>query len=62
MCRAYPTISVWHPQVEMTVSFNAAMIDEGIAARDFMRKWVDARKIHMWNGVAESGEAPRDAG
>jgi glycosyltransferase involved in cell wall biosynthesis len=50
-------ISEGHPQVELTVSFNAAMIDEGIAARDFMRQWVDAPNIHMWNGVAEGGEA-----
>jgi glycosyltransferase involved in cell wall biosynthesis len=50
-------ISEGHPQVELTMSFNAAMIDEAIAARDFIRQWVDARKIHMWNGVAEAGEA-----
>ena len=50
-------ISEGHPQVELTISFNAAMIDEASAARDFIRQWVDARKIHMWNGVAEAGEA-----
>ena len=50
-------ISAGHPHVELTISFNAAMIDEAIAARDFIRRWVDARKIHMWNGVAEAGEA-----
>jgi glycosyltransferase involved in cell wall biosynthesis len=50
-------ISEGHPQVELTISFNAAMIDEAIAARDFIRQWVDARKIHMWNGVADAGEA-----
>jgi glycosyltransferase involved in cell wall biosynthesis len=44
-------------RVELMISFNAAMIDEAVAARDFIRQWVDARKIHMWNGVAEAGEA-----
>ena len=50
-------ISEGHHQVELMISFNAAMIDEALAARDFIRQWVDSRKIHMWNGVAEGGEA-----
>jgi glycosyltransferase involved in cell wall biosynthesis len=46
-----------HPQVELTISFNAAMLDEALAARDSIQQWVDSRNIHMWNGVAEAGEA-----
>jgi hypothetical protein len=48
-------ISKNHPRVKLTISFNAAMIDEVIAGRNFVRRWVDARKIHMWNGVEAMG-------
>jgi glycosyltransferase involved in cell wall biosynthesis len=46
-----------HPQVELSISFNAAMLDEALAARDSIQQWVDSRNIQMWNGVAEAGEA-----
>ncbi|WP_204323881.1 hypothetical protein, partial [Stenotrophomonas maltophilia] len=40
-----------------SISFNAAMLDEAIAARDYVGRWVAPRNIHVWNGLAECGEA-----
>lgn len=42
--------------LNLSISFNAAMSDEAIAARDFVAQWIDPRQIHVWNGVAEGGE------
>lgn len=43
--------------LNLSISFNAAMSDEAIAARDFMAQWIDPKQIHAWNGIAEGGEA-----
>ncbi|WP_164081541.1 hypothetical protein, partial [Stenotrophomonas maltophilia] len=43
--------------IELSISFNAAMLDEAIAARDYVGRWVAPRNIHVWNGLAECGEA-----
>jgi len=50
-------ISDGFPEVELAISFNAAMLDAGIAARDHIRRWVKPKNIHVWQGVAEGGEA-----
>ena len=50
-------ISEGHPEVELAISFNAAMLDAGIAARDRICRWVKPKNIHVWQGVAEGGEA-----
>lgn len=42
--------------LNLSISFNAAMTDEAIAARDFVAQWIDPRQIQVWNGVAEGGE------
>ena len=46
-----------HPDVELLISFNAAMTSEAIAARDFIQHWVKPGNIHAWQGVCEGGEA-----
>ena len=46
-----------HPDVELLISFNAAMTSEAIAARDFIQRWVKPGNIHVWQGVCEGGEA-----
>lgn len=45
------------PTVELSISFNAAMPIEAIAARDAVAPWINAKNIHVWQGVAEGGEA-----
>lgn len=42
---------------EIMISFNAAMTDEAVAARDFASgTLLPASNIHIWEGVAEAGE------
>ncbi|KQV83972.1 glycosyltransferase family 1 protein [Rhizobium sp. Root1220] len=45
--------------VEVLVSFNAALPNEALSARDYIAKWVKPANIYMWNGLAEGGEAIR---
>ena len=47
-----------HPEVDISVSFNAALPEEAIAARDALAAWIKPRNIHVWHGIAEAGEAP----
>ena len=44
------------PDVEMSISFNAAMADAAIAARDVVQPWITANNIHVWQGAAGIGE------
>ena len=46
-----------HPDVELLISFNAAMTSEAIVARDFIERWVKPENIHVWQGICEGGEA-----
>ncbi|MFT4185181.1 MAG: glycosyltransferase family 1 protein [Rhizobium sp.] len=46
-----------HPDVEILVSLNAAMPLEALAARDHLQKWIKPENIHIWHGIAETGEA-----
>lgn len=41
---------------QLSISFNAGMRDEAVAARDLAATWISPSDIHMWNGVAEGGE------
>ena len=41
---------------DVSVSFNAGMSDEAIAARDYIKQWIEPGNIHVWQGVAEAGE------
>lgn len=45
------------PTIELSISFNAALPDEAIVARDLVSAWIDPGNIHVWQGVAENGEA-----
>jgi glycosyltransferase involved in cell wall biosynthesis len=42
---------------DVSISFNAGMADEAIAARDYIRQWIHPDNIHVWQGIAEAGEA-----
>jgi len=46
-----------HPDVELLISFNAAMTSEAIAARDFIQRWVQSGNIHICKRDCEGGEA-----
>jgi glycosyltransferase involved in cell wall biosynthesis len=43
--------------VELWISFNASMPDAALAARDYVRQWIDPSAIHVWHGVTDNGEA-----
>lgn len=47
----------YHPDIELLISFNAAMTSEAIVARDFIQRWIRPENIHVWQGVCEGGEA-----
>ncbi len=42
---------------EVSISFNADMSGEAIAARDYIKQWIKPGNIHVWQGIAEAGEA-----
>ncbi|PSO23654.1 hypothetical protein C7G41_32475 [Bradyrhizobium sp. MOS002] len=42
---------------DLLVSFNASMADESVAARAHIQRWIKPANIHVWQGVAEGGEA-----
>jgi len=44
------------PEVEMSISFNAAIVDAAIAARQTVQPWIAASNIHVWQGAASVGE------
>ncbi len=44
-------------EVELSISFNAGMADEAIIARDLVGSWIAPENIHIWQGIAEGGEA-----
>src|SRR4051812_40551332 len=43
--------------LDIAISFNAAMPDEAIAARADVQQWIHPKNIHVWQGIAEGGEA-----
>lgn len=49
-------ISESTPDVELSISFNAAMPDQAIFARDFVRRWIAPENIHVWQGCVANGE------
>jgi glycosyltransferase involved in cell wall biosynthesis len=51
------SISVNCPEVEMLISFNAALAEEAVVAREVMSQYVPRENIGVWQGVAEPGEA-----
>ena len=50
-------LSTHRPEIELSISFNAAMRDEAIAARDAIERWIRPENTHVWEGVSEAGEA-----
>lgn len=44
-------------EIALEVSFNTALTAEAVSARDFVRQWIPNERIHLWQGVAEAGEA-----
>lgn len=45
------------PDIEILLSLNGALREEAIAARALLDAVVDRRNIHVWQGLAEGGEA-----
>ncbi|MHC2089582.1 glycosyltransferase family 4 protein [Methylobacterium sp. CM6244] len=43
--------------IELSISFNASMPDEALAARGAVSAWIAPRDIHMWESPREGGEA-----
>ncbi|MHC2019528.1 glycosyltransferase family 4 protein [Methylobacterium sp. CM6247] len=43
--------------IDLSISFNAAMPDEALAARDVISAWIAPRDIHVWESPRENGEA-----
>jgi glycosyltransferase involved in cell wall biosynthesis len=46
-----------HPEVEMSISFNAAMAGEAVAARELAGRWIEPRNMHVWQGAAARVES-----
>ena len=49
-------LATFQPEIELSISFNATMGDEAIAAREAIGPWIKAENIHVWQGVSEPGE------
>ncbi len=45
------------PEVELSMSFNGAMTDRAIMARDAVAPYIPQKQIHVWFGAAQTGEA-----
>ncbi|EAS51465.1 glycosyl transferase, group 1 [Aurantimonas manganoxydans SI85-9A1] len=45
-----------HRDVEMLISFNAAMPVEAISAREAVRPWFRLENIHVWHSARDNGE------
>lgn len=45
------------PGVELSISFNAAMPNSALAAREAVSAWIPSRNIHMWESAHDEGEA-----
>lgn len=45
------------PGVELSISFNAAMPNEALAAREVVSAWIAPRDIHIWESAHVQGEA-----
>lgn len=45
-----------HPDVELLVSFNAAMGEAAIEAREVVAGWIKPDNIYVWHGASETGE------
>jgi glycosyltransferase involved in cell wall biosynthesis len=44
---------------DISISFNAGLSDAAVAARDYVREWINPNNIYVWQGVAEAGEADK---
>ncbi|MGB3865124.1 MAG: glycosyltransferase family 1 protein [Xanthobacteraceae bacterium] len=50
-------IAEHRPDVELLMSFNAAMPDEALQAREAMSDFIDPNNIYVWHGATAVGEA-----
>ena len=46
-----------HPEVELSISFNASMPEKALQARDAVSTFIASRNIHVWHGATTGGEA-----
>lgn len=47
----------YHPEVELSISFNASMPDDALLAREAICDLIEPRNTHVWHGAARGGEA-----
>lgn len=45
------------PEIDISISFNAALVDEDIAVCGAIAALIKPTNIHVWQGIAEAGEA-----
>lgn len=50
------------PDIDLSISFNAALAHEAIIARDEARAWVATENIHVWQGASRAGEVSEGYG
>lgn len=51
------SISYHHPEIELQISFNAALVSEAMDARERISKYIKSENIFVWEGIATDGEA-----
>ena len=49
-------MATYQPDIDLLISFNAAMRDEAIAAREAIAPWIRSENTYVWQGVSEPGE------
>lgn len=50
-------IAEHHPKVDLSISFNAAMPDQALLAREAVSGIIRPENVHVWHGAAKAGEA-----
>lgn len=50
-------IAEHHPEVDLSISFNAAMPDQALLAREAVSGIIRPENVHVWHGAAKTGEA-----
>lgn len=50
-------IAEYHSDAELLISFNAAMPEEALLAREAVCGFLDPKNIHVWHGAIMAGEA-----
>lgn len=57
VCELVASLSEAACDIELMMSFNAAIGETAIAAREIVSEWIEPGNIHVWHGAAVAGEA-----